>query len=56
MITTDKAGYPVLLPKRIWKEAKDEAHLKRLILEYMKRYPHYRVKSVKNGFAICERK
>jgi hypothetical protein len=45
----------VLLPEWIWKEARDKEHLKILILEYMRRYPDYKVKGVKNGFAVCER-
>ncbi|MBM7585813.1 hypothetical protein JOC86_002355 [Bacillus pakistanensis] len=47
--------YRVLLPKRLWSEARDKEHLKRLVLEYMQRYPNYVVKGVKNGMAICER-
>jgi hypothetical protein len=54
MLSNDQDLYKVLLPKWIW-EAKDKEHLKQLVLGYMKRYPHYTVKSVKNGFAICER-
>jgi hypothetical protein len=49
------APYRVLLPQRIFEEAQDKEHLKRLILEYMKHYPNYVVKSVKDGFAICIR-
>jgi hypothetical protein len=48
--------YKVLLPKRIWEENSDKKDVVLAIKEYMKRYPHYRVKGVKNGFAICERK
>lgn len=43
----------VLLPSWIFKKAQDKEHLKDLDLQYMKRYPEYRVKSIKNGFAIC---
>ncbi|MGG3890074.1 hypothetical protein [Metabacillus fastidiosus] len=48
--------YKVLLPKRLWEEARDKKHLKELILIYMKRYPHYVIRTVKDGFAECERK
>ena len=45
----------VLLPPRIFKEAGDDKNeLKRLILDYMARYPNYRIKKVKDGFAECE--
>ena len=47
----------VLLPAWIWEEAKDKEHIKQLVLQYMqKSYPNYTVKSVKNGFAVCEMK
>jgi len=46
----------VVLPSRIFKEAQDKEHLKKLVLQYMQRYPDYAVKAVKNGFAICERR
>lgn len=46
----------VVLPARLWKEAKDNDELKSLILQYMERYPQYKVKTVKNGIAICQRK
>jgi len=48
--------YRVLLPKWIREEARDKEEFKRLVLEYMKRYPEYRVKKVVGDFAICERK
>ena len=48
--------YKVLLPRWIWEEAKDTEHFKKLVLQYMLRYPHYTVKSVKDGFAICVKK
>ena len=45
----------VLLPPRIFKEAGgDKDELKRLIVDYMARYPNYRIKKVKDGFAECE--
>jgi hypothetical protein len=55
MLNNDQVSYKILLPKWIWEEAKDKEHLKRLVLQYMQRYPEYTVKSVKDGFAICER-
>jgi hypothetical protein len=48
--------YKVLLPARIWKEAKDKQQAKQLIMDYMRHYPHYRLAAVKDGFAICYRK
>lgn len=47
--------YKVLLPGWIFDQAEDKNHLKQLVLNYMARYPNYIVKSVKDGFAICER-
>jgi hypothetical protein len=47
--------YRVLLPKWIWKQAANKEEAKELIREYMKRYPHYRMVAVKEGFVICER-
>jgi len=45
----------VLLPPRIFKEAGDDKQeLKRLIVQYMERYPNYTIKKVKDGFAVCE--
>jgi hypothetical protein len=46
----------VFLPEWIWEKARDEEELKALVLEYMKRYPTYTVKSIKNHMAICERR
>jgi hypothetical protein len=40
---------------RIWEEAEDKEHFKKLLAEYMRRYPHYIVKGIENGFAICEK-
>jgi hypothetical protein len=56
MLNNDQVSYKILLPKWIWEEAKDKEHFKQLVLQYMRRYPEYTVKSVKDGFAICERK
>lgn len=47
--------YRVLLPDRINKEAQDEEHLKMLALDYMKRYPHYAMTGVEDGFILCEK-
>ncbi|MGP7817739.1 hypothetical protein [Niallia sp. 01092] len=46
----------VVLPERLWEEAKDAEHLKELILQYMQRYPQLKVKTVHNGMAVCKRK
>jgi hypothetical protein len=48
--------FKVLLPKRIWRENTTKEDIVTAVKEYMTRYPHYRVKGVKNGFAICERR
>jgi hypothetical protein len=56
MLSNDQVLYKVLLPKWIWEEAKNKEDLKRLVLQYMQRYPEYTVKSVKDGFAICIKK
>lgn len=45
----------VLLPDWIFDQAKDKKQLKRLVLDYMKRYPDYTVKKIKNRMAECER-
>ena len=52
----DETPYKVLLPRWIWEEAQSKEHFKQLVLEYMQRYPHYKVKSVQGKFAICERR
>jgi len=47
----------VLLPEWIFSQAqgnKDE--LRRLVLEYMQRYPNYRTTEIRGSFAICEPK
>lgn len=54
MIGDSDVPHRVLLPKKIWEQARDKEHLKRLIYEYIaKGYPDYRIKAVKDGFAIC---
>ncbi|WP_191992108.1 hypothetical protein [Peribacillus tepidiphilus] len=52
----NEAYHKVLLPEWIWKEAKSKEEVKKLVLQYMRRYPHYAVKKVKDGFAVCIRK
>lgn len=45
----------VVLPGWIFARAGDDKQeLKRLIVDYMKRYPGYKILKVKDGFAICE--
>lgn len=45
----------VVLPKWIFKQAQGNTdEIKRLVLEYMKRYDGYQVIKVSNGFAVCE--
>lgn len=46
----------VVLPERLWKEARDDNHLKQLVLDYMQRYPDYVVIRIENPFAVCERR
>ncbi|WP_096269476.1 hypothetical protein [Paucisalibacillus globulus] len=47
--------FRVLLPKRIFEDAKTEQEVQALTKEYMQRYPHYFLIYIENGFAICER-
>lgn len=44
----------VVLPKWIWKDARDNDHFKRLVANYMKRYPGYRIIKVTKYHATCE--
>ena len=45
----------VLLPSSIFERARgDKNKLRRLIVEYMKRYPNYTILKVQGKFAICE--
>jgi hypothetical protein len=46
----------VLLPAWIWEKARDKEHLKMLVLEYMRRYPDYKVKGVKNRICCLREK
>jgi hypothetical protein len=50
----DDVPYRVLLPKWVF-DATDKEHFKRNLARYMVRYPHYIVKGIKDGFALCER-
>jgi len=45
----------VLLPAWIFQEAKDKDEIISLVLDYMRRYPNYRVMKVSGSFAVCER-
>lgn len=45
----------VLLPAWIFQQAKDNDEIRRLVLQYMQRYPNYRVIKVSGSFAVCER-
>jgi len=46
----------VLLPHWIFEQAKnDENEIRRLVLQYMTRYPNYRVLKISGSFAVCER-
>lgn len=44
----------VRLPDWIWEKAKNEEHLKELVLQYMQRYPDYTLIEIKGRFAVCE--
>lgn len=47
--------HKVLLPAWIFEQAKDKDEIRRLVQEYMTRYPHYRIIEVSGSFAICDR-
>ncbi|AVK96695.1 hypothetical protein FCT18_21085 [Lysinibacillus sphaericus] len=47
--------HKVLLPAWIFQQAKDNDQIKRLVLQYMIRYPNYRIIKIKGSFAVCER-
>jgi hypothetical protein len=51
----EKAPYRVFLNPKIFEDARDREHFKKLLAAYMKNYPHYVVKGIKDGFAICEK-
>ncbi|WP_312130821.1 hypothetical protein [Lysinibacillus capsici] len=45
----------VLLPAWIFEQAKDNDEIRRWVLQYMQRYPNYRIVKVSGSFAICDR-
>ena len=46
----------VLLPAWIFQQAKgNNDEIKRLVLDYMTKYPNYRIVKVSGSFAVCER-
>ncbi|MGE7940655.1 hypothetical protein ACQKNB_01070 [Lysinibacillus xylanilyticus] len=46
----------VLLPAWIFQQARgNNDEIKRLVLQYMTRYPNYRIIKVSDSFAVCER-
>ena len=48
--------HKVLLPAWIFQQAGgNNDEIKRLVLDYMTRYPNYRVLKVSGSFAVCER-
>lgn len=48
--------HKVLLPHWIFEQAQGNTdEIKRLVREYMRRYPNYRVIKVSGSFAVCER-
>ncbi|WP_180226925.1 hypothetical protein [Bacillus pseudomycoides] len=53
----DKNQSKVVLPSWVWKGARNEKETKLKAIEYITpdRYPGYKVSSVKDGIAICER-
>lgn len=52
-----KVPYRVLLPRRIFDEAKDRDHFKQLLSIYMRTsYPNYIVKRIEKPYVLCERR
>lgn len=48
--------HKVLLPDWIFKQAEgNNNEIKRLVLDYMKRYPNYRLIKISGSFAFCDR-
>ncbi|EAZ84547.1 hypothetical protein BB14905_21388 [Bacillus sp. B14905] len=48
--------HKVLLPAWIFQQAGgNNDEIKRLVLQYMQRYPNYRVTKDSGSFAVCER-
>lgn len=45
----------VLLPTWIFEQARDNDEIRRLVVDYMRRYPNYRIVKVSGSFAVCER-
>ncbi|MEQ6355938.1 hypothetical protein ABNX05_15010 [Lysinibacillus sp. M3] len=46
----------VLLPHWIFEQANgDKDEIKRLVLQYMTRYPNYRLLKISGCFAICQK-
>ncbi|QPA60659.1 hypothetical protein [Lysinibacillus sphaericus] len=45
----------VLLPAWIFEQAKDNDEIRLLVLDYMTRYPNYRIIKVSGSFAVCEK-
>lgn len=46
----------VLLPLWIFEQSKgDENEIRRLVIQYMTRYPNYRLIKISGSFAVCER-
>ncbi|MEN2765804.1 hypothetical protein [Ornithinibacillus xuwenensis] len=54
MMTMNNNISHVKLPEWIWEQARDQEHMKQLVLKYMQRYPGYTIKKVKGRFAVCE--
>ncbi len=52
----EKGTRKVVLPRWIWEQAKDKEEFKRLVLQYMERYPDYIVKRIESGLAVCVKK
>ncbi len=48
--------HKVLLPAWIFQQAGgNNEEIKRFVLEYMRRYPNYKVIEIRGSFAICEK-
>ena len=45
----------VLLPAWIFEQVKDNDEIRRLVFDYMTRYPNYRIIKVSGCFAVCEK-
>ncbi|WP_176547815.1 hypothetical protein [Bacillus thuringiensis] len=53
----DKNQSKVVLPKWVWKSARNEKEAKEKAIEYITpdRYPGYKIIKIKGGIAVCER-